>query len=80
MELELKAEQGCTWVRSEVHLWHVGQPSGDTALCELRLDHAVGTRPVDQWDDISPERLCPVCRRRYGELLPLGDAAWAEPA
>jgi hypothetical protein len=86
VELELKAEQGCAWGGSEVHLRHLVQPSGDTALCELRLDPAVGMRPMQQRAEVFPERLCPVCRRRCAELLPaggvrpLGDAVGTDPA
>lgn len=74
MDVVLKAERAGAGDPSEVHLWHVAQPSGDTALCGLRLDPAVGTRPMEQWGEMFPERLCPLCRRRYTELLPVGGA------
>lgn len=86
MELELKAERGCAWGETEVHLWHVAQPGCDTALCELRLDPTVGTRPMEAWPEVFPERLCPLCRQRYAELLPvggvlpLGNGAGTDPA
>ncbi|WP_042380513.1 hypothetical protein [Streptacidiphilus melanogenes] len=77
MELELKAEPGCTWEQGtgEIHLWHLVRAHSDTTLCELRLDHADPTRPAEPSAEVFPERLCPVCRRRCAELLPFG----AEP-
>jgi hypothetical protein len=72
VELELKAEPGCAWVEGEIHLWHLARVRGDTALCALRLSPDAATRPLEQRADIFPERLCPVCRRGYAELLPVG--------
>ncbi|WP_037606253.1 hypothetical protein [Streptacidiphilus rugosus] len=72
MELELKAEPGCAWGAEDVHLWHLAQVRGDTALCELPMRPDAATRPLEQRADIFPERLCPLCRRGYAELLPGG--------
>jgi hypothetical protein len=79
VELELKAGPGCVWGEREIHLWHLVPAHGDTALCDLLLDRDEATRPARRRAGVFPERLCPVCRRRCAELLPIGDPVGTVP-
>ena len=79
MELELKAESGCVWGEREIHLWHLVPAHSGTTLCDLSLDQDEATRPVERRVGVFPERLCPVCRRRCAELLPIGGAVGTVP-